>query len=183
MTNPFQKIMLVTSIVYMVLGLLLILWPDQARQVICYLLGAAAVLYGGYRIADYFVRKQHTSGGVQFGVALGIALAVLGLFLLFRADAVVAVLAAVIGVAVIIDSILRLQIALNLRPLGSGWLPLLITALLTLALGILLLFNPFGMVRVANIVAGSCLLLDGAFTLWSLLKAKNIRQKRTVTLK
>ncbi len=183
MKNPFQKIMLVTSIVYMALGLLLILWPDQARQVICYLLGAAALLYGGFRIADFFVRKQHTSGDVQIGVALGIALAVIGLFLLFKADAVVAVLAAVIGVAVIIDSILRLQIALNLRPLGSGWLPLFITALFTLAFGILLLFNPFSAVRIANIVAGSCLLVDGAFTLWSLLRTKNIREKRTITLK
>ena len=47
MTNPFQKAMLVTSIIYMVLGLILIIWPDQARQIICYALGAAALLYGG----------------------------------------------------------------------------------------------------------------------------------------
>jgi uncharacterized membrane protein HdeD (DUF308 family) len=183
MKNPFQKTMLVTSVVYMLLGLLLILWPDQARRVICYLLGAAALLYGGYRIAAYFMQRQNASGDIRFGVALGIALAVLGLFLLFKADAVATVLAAVVGVAVIIDSILRLQIALNLRPLGGGWLPLFITALVTLALGVLLLFNPFQVMRVASVVAGVCLLIDGAFTLWGVLRAKNIRQKRTVAVK
>ena len=94
MTNPFQKAMLVTSIVYMVLGLVLIIWPDQARQIICYALGAAALLYGAYRIIDYFARREHLEGGVQFGVALGIACVVLGLFLLFKANTVVAVLAA-----------------------------------------------------------------------------------------
>lgn len=184
MTNPFQKAMLATSIVYMVLGLLLIIWPDQARQIICYALGAAALLYGAYRIIDYFARRQQAEGGVQFGVALGIACVVLGLFLLFKANTVVAVLAAIIGVAVVIDSILRLQISLNLRRMTkSGWIALFVTALLTLVFGILLLFNPFTAVKVATVVAGASLLADGAFTLWGLLQTKHIKQQRTVILK
>jgi uncharacterized membrane protein HdeD (DUF308 family) len=185
MKNPFQKAMLISSIVYIVLGLLLVLWPDQARLAVCYLLGAAALLYGADRIVDYFVRRQkQTEGSVQFGVALGITLVVLGLFLLFKANAVVAVLAAIIGVAIIIDSIMRLQISLNLsRFSGGGWLPLFITAILTLVFGIILLFNPFGAVKVATVVAGVCLIVDGAFTLWSLLKAKSVKQQRTVVLK
>lgn len=184
MTNPFQKAMMATSIIYMVLGLILIIWPDQARQIICYLLGAAALLYGAYRIIDYFARNQLSEGGVQIGVALGIACAVLGLFLLFKANTVVAVLAGVIGVAVVIDSILRLQIALNLRRMSAtGWLALLITALVTLVFGVLLLFNPFSAVKVATIVAGAALLVDGAFTLWSLLKTRSIRDRRTVVIK
>jgi uncharacterized membrane protein HdeD (DUF308 family) len=183
MKNPFQKAMFISSIVYVFLGLLLILWPDQARRIVCYLLGAAALAYGLYRIIDFFVRKQET-GSVQFGVALGIALAVIGLFLLFKADAVIAVLAAIIGVAIIIDSILRLQISLNLRRFtGGGWLPLFITALVTLIFGILLLFNPFDAVRVATIIAGIALIIDGAFTLWSLLQTKKVKQQRTVVLK
>ena len=176
--------MMATSIVYMVLGLILIIWPDQARQIICYLLGAAALLYGAYRIIDYFARKQMSEGGVQIGVALGIACVVLGLFLVFKANTVVAVLAGVIGVAVVIDSILRLQIALNLRRMtASGWLPLFITALVTLIFGILLLFNPFDAVKVATIVAGAALLVDGVFTLWGLLKTQSIRDRRTVIIK
>lgn len=184
MTNPFQKIMMGTSIAYMVLGLILIIWPDQARQIICYLLGAAALLYGLYRIIDYFARKQLAEGGVQIGVALGIACVVLGLFLLFKANTVVAVLAGVIGVAVVIDSILRLQIALNLRRFSAaGWLALLITAVVTLIFGVLLLFNPFKAVKAATIIAGAALLVDGGFTLWGLLKTRGIRDRRTVIIK
>lgn len=183
MKNPFQKAMFISSIVYILLGLLLILWPDQARRIVCYLLGAAALAYGAYRIIDYFARKQEASS-VQVGVALGIALAVIGLFLLFKADAVVAALAAIIGVAIIIDSIMRLQISLNLRRFsGGGWMPLFVTALVTLIFGVLLLFNPFGAVRVATIVAGASLIVDGAFTLWSLLQTKKVKQQRTIVLK
>ncbi len=184
MTKSFQKAMLIASIVYLVIGLILIIWPDAARQVIIYAIGAAALLYGGFRIVDFFVRKEHLSGMVQFGVALGIACVLLGLFLIFKVNLVVALLAAVIGVAVIVDSVLRLQIALNLRHVGArNWLVLFITALVTLGFGILLLFNPFTAVKVATIIAGVILLIDGGFTLWGVLQAQNDTPQRTYTVK
>lgn len=184
MTKPFQKAMLITSIVYLVIGLILIIWPDAARQILIYAIGAAALLYGGYRIVDFFVRKEHLSGTVQLGVALGIGCLLLGLFLMLKVDLVVALLAAIIGVAVIVDSVLRLQIALNLRHVGAKyWMMLLVTSLVTLGFGILLLFNPFTAVRVATIVAGVFLLIDGGFTLWGVLESQNSGPQRTFTIK
>ena len=184
MTKPFQKAILITSIVYLVIGLILVIWPDAARQIIIYAIGAAALLYGGFRIVDFFVRKEHLSGTVQIGVALGIACMLLGLFLIFKVDLVVSLLAAVIGVAVIVDSVLRLQIALNLRHAGGQyWTVLLVTALVTLGLGILLLFNPFTAIKVATIVGGILLILDGGFTLWSVLQVQASAPQRTVIIK
>jgi uncharacterized membrane protein HdeD (DUF308 family) len=184
MTKSFQKTMMITSAVYIVIGLLLIIWPDAARQIIIYAIGAAALLYGGYRIVDFFVRKEHLDGTIQVGVALGIACLMLGLFLIFKANVVLTLLAAIIGVAIIIDSILRLQIALNLRLAGvRNWLILLITALVTLAFGIVLLFNPFTAIKAATIVCGVSLVVTGGFTLWSLLQAESSTPKRTVTIK
>lgn len=184
MTKPFQKTMLITSVVYLAIGLILIIWPDAARQIIIYAIGAAALLYGGYRIVDFFVRKEHLSGTVQLGVALGIACILTGLFLIFKVDLVVALLAAIIGVAVIIDSVLRLQIALNLRQTGGQyWAVLLITSFVTLGLGILLLFNPFTVVKVATIIGGVLLLIDGGFTLWSVLQSSASTPQRGFTIK
>jgi uncharacterized membrane protein HdeD (DUF308 family) len=184
MTKSFQKAMIISSVVFLVIGLVLVIWPDTARNIIIYAIGAAALLYGGYRIVDFFVRKEHLTNSVQLGVALGIACLLLGLFLIFKADLVVSLLASLIGVAVIIDSVLRLQISLNLRYFGSAyWVILLVTALVTLGLGILLLFNPFTAVRVATIVAGVLLLLDGGFTLWSVLQSQGSGPQRTVVIK
>ncbi len=173
MTKPIRKALILSAVVYLVVGLLLVIWPDVARSIIIYAIGAAAVIYGGYRIIDFFSRKENLSG-VQIGVALGIACIMLGLFLLFRANIVVSLLATVIGVAVIVDSVLRLQIALNLRLIGDkGWIALIVTAFVTLVFGILLLFNPFTAVRVATIVGGASLLADGVFTLWGAIQSGN----------
>lgn len=184
MSRPFQKTMLIASVVFIVIGLLLIIWPDAARQIIIYAIGAASLLYGGYRIVDFFVRKEHLNGSIQIGVALGIACLMLGLFLIFKANVVVTLLAAIIGVAIIMDSILRLQISLNLRHDGArNWLVLFVTALVTLAFGILLLFNPFTAVKVATIIAGVILVIDGGFTLWGILQTESSVPKRTVTIR
>jgi uncharacterized membrane protein HdeD (DUF308 family) len=184
MTKPFQKAMLITSVVYLVIGLILIIWPDAARQIIIYAIGAAALLYGGFRIVDFFVRKEHLSGTVQLGVALGIACVLAGLFLIFKVNLVVTLLAAIIGVSVIVDSVLRLQIALNLRHGGGQyWAILLASALVTLGFGILLLFNPFTAVKVATIVGGVLLLLDGGLTLWGVLQSQASNPQRTYSVK
>lgn len=184
MSKSFHKTMMIASIVYIIVGLLLIIWPDAARQIIIYAIGAAALLYGGYRIVDFFVRKEHLDGTIQVGVALGIGCLLVGLFLIVKANVVLALLAAIIGVTIVVDSILRLQIALNLRYVGgSSWLVLLITSLVTLAFGILLLFNPFTAIKVATIVAGVSLVIDGGFTLWGLIQSESSMPKRTVTIK
>ena len=60
---------------------------------------------------------------------------------------------------------------------------LLVTALVTLAFGILLLFNPFTAIKVATIVAGVFLLIDGGFTLFGILQADSSAPKRTVTIR
>ena len=44
MTKSFQKAMIITSIVSLVIGLVLIIWPDAARQIIIYAIGAAALV-------------------------------------------------------------------------------------------------------------------------------------------
>lgn len=180
MSNPFQKALTTGTIVCIVAGLMLILWPDQARFVVCYALGAAALLYGAYRAIRYFTGAGEPG---RFGVALGIACAVLGLFLLFKADVVVSALAAVIGGAVIVESVIRLQLALNIRRGGGPiWLALCISALAMLAFGVVLLFNPIKVVRAATIVAGVALALDGALTLWGLIQTRSA-PKRTVVVK
>lgn len=183
MTKPVQKALILSAAIYIVVGLILVIWPDQARQIIIYAIGATALLYGGYRIVDFFSRKENFSG-IQIGVALGIACIMLGLFLLFKANVVVTLLATVIGVVIIVDSILRLQIALNLRLSGEkGWIALIVTAFVTLVFGILLLFNPFTAVRVATVIGGASLLADGVFTLWGALQGGNRGGSRTVTIR
>lgn len=165
------------AVLCILFGLALIIWPEQARQAICLVLGALLTLIGAILIIAYFTRQAMLTG-TQFSLAFGVISAMLGLFLLLRSDLVITALAMIIGVAVIIGSVARLQIALNLkRAAGVHFLPMLICSLVTLLFGGLLLFNPFKAVNVANIIAGVALLIDGLLTLWSTIQYAVLRKK------
>lgn len=174
MTKKFSTIMTVVSVVFILLGLAMIIWPETSQLTICYILGALLLGYGLYRIVMYFVKKT-VPEPFQFGLAMGIFCSVLGFFLLVRAKTVVAILAVIIGIAVIVDSIFRIQTALDIRKLGgTHWLQLFIVALVVLALGMLLLFNPFAAVTTAVIIAGVTLVVDGCLSIWSVIQTRKL---------
>lgn len=183
MSKKFTTAMIVTAVSYFVFGLILIIWPEQSRLAICYLLGAALVLYGGYRIIAYFA-KPAVAEAMQFGVAIGLASVVMGILLLVKANMVVAVFGMIVGIALLVDSILRMQIALDIRRMGGAhWGPVCICAGCMLAVGILLLLNPFKVVTTATILSGVALLIDGGLTIWSLVETKGAFKNATAPTK
>lgn len=178
MQKSFKTTMIVLAILYVIIGAVLIIWPETARNIICYTLGALLVLFGVYRIMAYFIAELPLQ--MQFGVAIGIACILAGLLLLFKADAVVALFGVVVGVTLIVDSVLRLQTALDIRRIGGNhWAPVFICALTMLALGVLLLFNPFKAVITATIIGGVALVIEGALTIWSIIEVS--KQIKTAT--
>lgn len=178
MQKNFKTTMLVLAILYVIIGVVLIVWPTTARNIICYSLGGLLVLFGVYRIMAYFIVDLPLQ--MQFGVAIGIACILAGLLLLFKTDAIVALFGVVIGVILIVDSIFRIQSALDIRRIGGGhWAPVFICALTMLAIGILLIFNPFKVVETATIVGGVALVVEGALTIWSIIEVSGAIKKGT----
>ena len=154
------------AVLFILIGLVLIIWPVQARLIICYTVGALFILAAVGCVGSYFTR-QSFFGLSRFGVIAGIVSAVIGLFLLFKANAVSAAAGVIIGVAIIADSLMRLQLALDARRFNEKWALPLGFALAMLVIGIVLLFNPFASITAATIVAGCALLADGILSLWS----------------
>ena len=177
MGKKMRIIMIITTIFCIALGVALIAWPEQSRRIICYVIGGLVTAYGVTSIALYFAEKAEPDG-MQFGLAVGCACVLIGVFLLIRAEKVMQALEMIIGVAVIIDSVIRLQITVNIRRLGGSFdLALLICALVTLAIGALLLFNPFASLQTATIACGVALIVDGLLTLWSMIQLGVARKK------
>ena len=173
MTKKYRSIMIALAIVYIIAGLILIIWPEASRAVICYVLGAALLIYGVYRIVAYFIKDLPMQ--LQFGVAIGAACIVAGLLLMFKAGFVITVFGVIVGLILIADGVFRLQNALDIRRMGGrGFAPLLICALVMLVFGVVLLFNPFTAVITATIIGGVSLLVDGALTLWSVIETSRL---------
>ena len=90
----------------------------------------------------------------------------LGAFCLITPETVVSFLPFLLGLVLILDGIGKVQRALDLRVLDlPGWVRLLVFGILLLVLGILLLFDPFGAVKMSMTFFGACLIGDGVLDL------------------
>ena len=170
MEKKTQKTIILTSVLYLILGLALIIWPSLVRTILCYVIGAAGIVLGAYMLIDFFKNKD-----VQYKKALSLTIAIIciiaGLFLIFKAKAIVQFFAVVIGIAVIADSIMKLNISIKLKNAGSkNWGIYLILALVMLAIGVVLLFDPFKAANAATVVAGVVLVINAGSGLFMAVK-------------
>lgn len=151
-----------TALCFIALGVFLLGWPELSRIWICRLLGGALLVTGIVYIIAHFVRAKGAKAVFQYDLILGIVLAILGLWLLATPTLVIVFIQYIVGAILVIHGILDLQGALNLRSGGSHWWPAILIALMTVALGALIIWNPFTSINILLMLVGFALIFDGA---------------------
>lgn len=155
---------IVTSVIYIALGLCLICMPVETVNIICKLVfGIIMIIAGLYHVLIYAMEKMNAtvldlfSGGI---------LLVLGGFLFFNPQVVIKLLPILLGAFVLIDSIWTLKGAVRLKKRGrETWKLLLLGSLVFVGLGIAMIVNPFQTVKYTVMFAGWILLCNGAVDL------------------
>ena len=154
------------ALVTIILGVVLVVWPDRSVSMICAILGGALLLCGLLYVIGWFAGKRRQSKSV-FMIIPGVILAGLGVWLMTSSSTVIALIQYVFGAVVLFHGILDLQAALALltQRMNKWWIDLLL-ALLTLGLGLLILANPFGTFAAQVVLIGITLIYDGVSDLW-----------------
>ena len=156
----------IVALITMVLGAVLVVWPDRSVRLMCTLLGAALLICGLVYILGWLVRRRE--GGISaFTLIPGVVLSGLGIWLMTSSDSVIALVQYVFGAVVIFHGVLDVQSSVSLMRQGAArwWLDLDLSAL-TLALGALILINPFGTFAALVTLIGLVLIYDGLSDLW-----------------
>ncbi len=144
-------------VAYIALGLILILWPSMSSGIFCRLVGIGALAYGLLHLLNFW-RFARGRGEL----AAGILLAALGVFCLVSPRAILSILPFFLGALLLLDGAVKLPRAFEMRALGfSRWWVELLFAALTAVLGLVLVLNPFGLVRLSVIFFGVSLLISG----------------------
>ena len=106
----------------------------------------------------------------QLTLISGIICLALGAFLILRSDIVVSILPIVFGLFVIFDSLGRIQNALELRRCEyPSWKGFLLLAVLSIALGVIMIVDPFGTMETLVMAIGVILIVEGSLNLLSAL--------------
>ena len=169
MKNFLKKIKanaLVSAIFYTVLGFVLVFWPATSAAVLTTALGLVLVLCGLGNILDFLL---HRDGSLYSRLHLiaGVILSVIGLWLTTQPDLLTVLVPRIIGIIICLHGAGDIRSAFVLKKNRAPRIGItLLLALITFALGALLVYNPFSAVSAVTRIIGLCLLYDGISDIW-----------------
>lgn len=145
-------------------GLIMLLWPLNAKKIICVLMGCILILLGAILIVS-FLKKMGVGHPLElFGGLLSFAL---GIEMLARPSTFIVVVQVVMSITLIYSAILLfLQAYLLRNERGSLFVITVIFAVAALFFAVIMLIKPLEVARAFTQVKGASLILEGLAALF-----------------
>lgn len=173
MLKSIRNSIAVTSVLYVILGVVLMVFPATALNLSCTLIGIVTLIYGAVRIVSYF--RDGGTYSNRFDLFFGVVLAAVGVFLLVCPQFIVSLIPIALGIYILVDSFTAMKKALDMKALGfEKWWVSFLLALILAAFGVVMIVNPFGAMASLVIFIGAGFVFDGVYTLVNTMVADRI---------
>ncbi len=150
---------LVSAILTMVIGIFLLARPDAAVATISVIVGWVLLISGIFSVIMFFTGK--TLGFAYLNIILGVIGIVLGLWIVIDPDFIANFVMVLLGILMVVHGAVDLQSSFELKKIGgSRWGMDMMFALLTMALGILVIILHFNAAKLIMVLCGISLMLD-----------------------
>lgn len=144
---------IIFSLLFIVAGVFLLLKPETAINIVCYVLGLILISWGVVSIIQFFSDKDSTSY-LSISFIFGAFVFIFGLIILIKPSIIASIIPLLLGVWMVINGVTKLSYSLSIYKESKKILPI-IGALLIVIFGITLIFNPFegakGLVQIIGI--------------------------------
>ncbi|MCI8478236.1 MAG: hypothetical protein HFE97_07800 [Oscillospiraceae bacterium] len=168
---------LLAAILYVLLGLVLLVWTDTTLAVLCTVFGSVLLVYGAVTIVGFFLHDS-ALGTFRLELLLGILAGALGVLFLLRPVFLLSIVPVILGVYIAIDSLVNLKRALELYRLEyPRWWTALLLAVLGAVLGGVILLNPFQTQILLFQIIGVSFIYTGLSDLWVLFKISRLTKE------
>lgn len=162
------------SILFCILGILLIIFPGTSEKVIGILCGILMILFGIVKIVGYFSKDLYRLA-FQYDLAFGILMIILGIMLFRNPANLLNFICVILGVAVLSDGLFKIQMSLDAKRFGiREWWLIFAFAVITGAFGVLLIVKPAVSASFLTVLLGICLLLEGILNISTAITAVKI---------
>ena len=156
--KEFRLNITIPAIFTIIIGVLLMVFPDPSINAISKVIAAIIVLSGVIIVINQIIEK----GFDGLGVAVGVILAIIGIWLFLDSGKIARIIPIAIGVILVIHGVQDLGLAIEGAKLHANraWLSFLL-AILNIALGIVCIADAFQIVSLATRLIGAMLVWDG----------------------
>lgn len=149
---------IIISILLILLAIVLIFNPSQLLNTIMIILGIMVVVDGIWHIISYFNEPVEFKA-FSFELLEGIAEVVLGFIFISNPAKVFELIYLLIGIWIIFESIIKLQMSFNLKDFVENWKIMIIVSIFSILLGIFIIAHPFVAANILYTICGIVLLV------------------------
>lgn len=129
------------SIIFLILGIVLMWKPQETVSVSTYLLGIVFIVVGVYKIINYFL-KDGKYEIYNYDMAYGLIAIIIGMCTIIFSGTISSIFRIVIGLWIIYTAIIRMNLSLKLKSVDTNaWLYSLILALIMFICGLYVTLN------------------------------------------
>ena len=173
MLKSIRNSLVVTSVLYIVMGVVLMAFPEHSLKLACAVIGGVTLIYAGIRVLSYFKNGgEYTS---RFDLFLGVLLGVVGIFLLICPQMIVSLIPIALGIYIAVDSFAAMKKALDMKALGfDKWWISFAVALVLAVFGAVMIFDPFDTAASLVVFIGWSFVFDGVYTLVNTIVAARV---------
>lgn len=167
-----------SAVICVILGIVLLVWPGQSTQVVCMVLGIVLGGFGLIQIILYLATKEKTMVSHSM-MMLGVVLAVIGGWIVLKPETIIKAVPMIVGILIMIHGFHNAVQAIDLKKMQyDNWWVALLLSLLTVALGVVLICNPFTIVDTVVRIIGAFLVYDGLSDMWILSRVFKTKKNR-----
>lgn len=148
------------TIIMGVIGLVLVLLPEESNKLIGYIVGGALLAAGIISMMKYFKEEKHLS---SLGLISGILYVILGLIIVLNPLSIMKLATMILGVYLIVNGALKMHAAYLVKSLTNEvWQSPFIAGVVIIIFGIVLILDPFSGLAITKI-AGAFLLIVAVY--------------------
>ena len=144
------NISIIASVVYIILGIIIVSNPEATLNIVSITISIVAIIYG-LILTIINITNLKEEGNLMFGILL----IVIGIALLIYPNSLNVLISLGIGIWFIASSINRIKFAVILKDTKEfNWLVILISAIITLIIGISFIFAPLASAITLTAISG-----------------------------
>lgn len=150
------------SVVSFVVGILMIIFPGKIVDALGIVIGCGFILLAVKNFLEYR-NKEAVLSHYQYKLVSAIVYLMIGIYVIVNMSAILSFVSYIVAVIIVIRGIMKIEDAFTLKRMGRKWVPMLVIALICVALGMLVLSLPMNRRDNGTYVAGDTLIATLGF--------------------
>ncbi len=153
--NKFVDLSIIASIIFTIIGLCLIIFPNVSLNIMSYVIGGLFLIFG-----IYLFTINYNSLILTDMIFFGVMMVLLGVILIVYPKLIAQLIPIVLGIWFITDSIVKIRISLSLKDYDdTPWVLTLVLSIISMLCGVVFILHPLASSEVITTFIGALIMI------------------------